>query len=152
MGGASSREARQLDQAILVSICMSRMMTRVDQMWSGYSDISRHWARRWVCDGLEQILPSEILRRNIHRARWEPYPFWYMRICFEAKSICKHLEEMCLPLPTMVDHECPICLDDDTGGVWVQLPCGHCFHASCIASWLHSECPMCRRWAGSNKT
>lgn len=41
--------------------------------------------------------------------------------------------------------ECVICLGDGKGR-WRVLPCGHRFHARCLARWLEREvvCPVCR--------
>ncbi|CAK9321353.1 unnamed protein product [Citrullus colocynthis] len=45
--------------------------------------------------------------------------------------------------------ECAICLAEFTEGEEIrQLPqCGHCFHVSCVDTWLgsHSSCPSCRQ-------
>ena len=51
-----------------------------------------------------------------------------------------------LPLFTVVNEECCICLDNDTIQIWGLLPCGHKFHNSCISRWLaaHPTCPVCR--------
>ena len=43
---------------------------------------------------------------------------------------------------------CPVCLDEFEGGENLnELPCGHCFHMSCVQPWLlnrSSECPICK--------
>ena len=51
-----------------------------------------------------------------------------------------------LPLLTVSNEECCICLDNDNIQIWVLLPCGHKFHNSCISRWLvaHHTCPVCR--------
>lgn len=45
--------------------------------------------------------------------------------------------------------ECAICLAEFMEGEEIrQLPqCGHCFHVSCVDTWLgsHSSCPSCRQ-------
>lgn len=45
--------------------------------------------------------------------------------------------------------ECAICLAEFLDGEEIrQLPqCGHCFHVSCVDTWLssHSSCPSCRQ-------
>mmetsp|Transcript_18356 Transcript_18356/g.52445 ORF Transcript_18356/g.52445 Transcript_18356/m.52445 type:complete len:582 (+) Transcript_18356:294-2039(+) len=45
-------------------------------------------------------------------------------------------------------HECSICLDEFEDGVRIRkLPCGHVFHANCIARWLierSATCPLCK--------
>ena len=52
--------------------------------------------------------------------------------------------------PTCDLHDdCVICMSDIARSSTrdaVQLPCGHCFHGDCIASWLRlrSTCPTCR--------
>jgi Ring finger domain len=41
---------------------------------------------------------------------------------------------------------CSICLGEyEDGEALVQLPCGHLYHDSCIASWTasHTKCPLC---------
>lgn len=46
------------------------------------------------------------------------------------------------------DCACAVCLDTmDTKRRQQELPCGHKFHAGCIAQWLRlrGDCPMCRR-------
>ncbi|CAK4708812.1 hypothetical protein LEN26_010770 [Aphanomyces euteiches] len=46
-----------------------------------------------------------------------------------------------------VREDCVICLHGMTRETTnVVLPCGHVFHSSCIAGWLHirNECPHCR--------
>jgi hypothetical protein len=47
---------------------------------------------------------------------------------------------------------CPICMDSltliDEGIKVCQLPCGHCFHESCIKTWLTERreiCPVCKK-------
>lgn len=41
--------------------------------------------------------------------------------------------------------ECPICLDAMIEKTY--LPCGHCFHKSCVTQWItyDASCPVCRR-------
>ena len=42
---------------------------------------------------------------------------------------------------------CSICIDNfEDNDKLITLPCGHCFHAECIKSWLQLEvfCPNCR--------
>merc|ERR1711972_220475 len=46
---------------------------------------------------------------------------------------------------------CAICLEDMGPGQRIaRLPCRHCFHFSCIRSWLPASltCPLCKRPAG----
>ena len=47
-----------------------------------------------------------------------------------------------------LDDECAICLDEFTEGMQLRkLPCGHVFHATCVARWLierHAVCPLCK--------
>ena len=41
---------------------------------------------------------------------------------------------------------CPICYEKITHGSSETTKCNHCFHASCLNTWLVSShtCPMCR--------
>ncbi|KAJ8317391.1 hypothetical protein KUTeg_005295 [Tegillarca granosa] len=45
-------------------------------------------------------------------------------------------------------NQCVICLDNYRNGVVILgLPCGHCFHKSCVVLWLvrgNHYCPVCR--------
>lgn len=47
-----------------------------------------------------------------------------------------------------LDEECAICLDDFEENTRLRrLPCGHVFHATCIARWLierSAVCPLCK--------
>jgi hypothetical protein len=43
------------------------------------------------------------------------------------------------------DKECSICFEINKDSV--KLPCGHCFHETCISKWLLEKsvhCPMCK--------
>ena len=43
--------------------------------------------------------------------------------------------------------ECGICREQPTAGsIFVQMPCGHAYHSSCLNPWLrkHCTCPTCR--------
>lgn len=44
------------------------------------------------------------------------------------------------------DKICTICLDELNIDKCQALPCAHCFHENCVASWLkkHSTCPICK--------
>lgn len=48
------------------------------------------------------------------------------------------------------EAECSICLEllfeENKGMLVKEMPCGHCYHASCIERWLqmHGTCPFCR--------
>eukprot|EP00941_MAST-03F_sp_MAST-3F-sp1_P003437 g3437.t1 len=66
------------------------------------------------------------------------------------------------------DLECSVCLEMIVGNTLdeskkkeidadkrgVQLPCGHCFHAKCIHTWLswRNSCPVCRENMKNDKT
>lgn len=54
----------------------------------------------------------------------------------------------CRPVQTPLNHPCPVCLDTAMDGDWIQTPCGHQFHASCINAWTKqipvATCPLCR--------
>lgn len=45
---------------------------------------------------------------------------------------------------------CTVCIESlglgDQGSEQQEVPCGHVYHATCIASWLsrHNSCPLCR--------
>ncbi|RCV20151.1 hypothetical protein SETIT_4G033300v2 [Setaria italica] len=52
------------------------------------------------------------------------------------------------------DDCCPVCLQDGAapGAAWTRVaPCGHRFHAACVAQWLRVKlsCPVCRRPAAA---
>jgi hypothetical protein len=53
-----------------------------------------------------------------------------------------------MPTVTTTDHHvCSVCVErfrSAEGGK--QVPCGHVYHATCIASWLshNNSCPLCR--------
>lgn len=43
--------------------------------------------------------------------------------------------------------ECPICIQILEAGESYELPCGHCFHGGCAATWFRTRaptCPVCR--------
>jgi Ring finger domain len=49
--------------------------------------------------------------------------------------------------------QCAICRDKMKEAT--KLPCGHCFHLSCLHSWIHhrpfqATCPTCRSTIGSS--
>ena len=50
---------------------------------------------------------------------------------------------------------CSVCLEAyDDGAELRELPCGHAFHAACIAQWLEQSaiCPVCRTLPFSDDT
>ena len=62
------------------------------------------------------------------------------------------VEAMLQEAPQMegVADACPVCLDDMASqGSVNRLPCGHCFHRSCISKWLvkafSPTCPSCKK-------
>lgn len=69
--------------------------------------------------------------------------------CFNLRPI-RRREQASLRFPvifiTNKAEECCICLDMDNTSEWSILPCGHKFHSSCVATWIHSNqtCPVCR--------
>lgn len=43
---------------------------------------------------------------------------------------------------------CIVCLSEySPGDVLTRLPCGHCYHQSCVTQWLqrHQDCPLCKQ-------
>ncbi|XP_021895870.1 E3 ubiquitin-protein ligase CIP8-like [Carica papaya] len=55
-------------------------------------------------------------------------------------------------LPTVYEISsggaCTVCMERVDSGVSAKkIPCGHVYHASCIATWLShcNSCPLCRR-------
>lgn len=47
-----------------------------------------------------------------------------------------------------VEYSCMVCMESfHYSGGGEQIPCGHVYHASCIAAWLSicDSCPLCRR-------
>lgn len=64
------------------------------------------------------------------------------RECFISIPIPQVLK----PVQPDQAYQCPICLDGGEGK-WVQPPCGHQFHSSCMNTWLrhHTTCPLCRQ-------
>ena len=45
------------------------------------------------------------------------------------------------------DATCSICFEVlENGDEYVPLPCDHCYHASCLATWLKVKkvCPVCK--------
>lgn len=64
-----------------------------------------------------------------------------------SKEIVKNLKSR---LVTCDDEKCAICLlpnESLNGQKYLQLPCNHEFHDTCILPWLEktNSCPMCRR-------
>jgi E3 ubiquitin-protein ligase RNF181 len=64
-----------------------------------------------------------------------------------SKELVKSLKSR---LVTCDDDKCPICLlpnENLTGQKFLQLPCNHEFHDTCILPWLEktNSCPMCRQ-------
>ncbi|KAG7988868.1 hypothetical protein I3843_03G209600, partial [Carya illinoinensis] len=51
-------------------------------------------------------------------------------------------------MPTVTTTEvCSVCIESFRSGEGgKQVPCGHVYHETCIASWLsrHNSCPLCR--------
>ncbi|KAB1214816.1 E3 ubiquitin-protein ligase RING1-like [Morella rubra] len=58
-------------------------------------------------------------------------------------------KSLVMNLPTVITTDvCSVCIESFRSGEGgKQVPCGHVYHANCIASWLssHSSCPVCRR-------
>ncbi|GMY36103.1 E3 ubiquitin-protein ligase RNF181-like [Fagus crenata] len=58
------------------------------------------------------------------------------------------IDHMPTVTPTDNDHDvCSVCIQSFRSGEGgKQVPCGHVYHATCIASWLsrHNSCPLCR--------
>lgn len=64
-----------------------------------------------------------------------------------SKELVKNLKSR---LVTVDDEKCAICLlpnDSLDGHKFLQLPCNHEFHDTCILPWLEktNSCPMCRQ-------
>lgn len=65
---------------------------------------------------------------------------------------CKHsISPLHETLDTLALEEggsqCVICLSDyEKGEVILELPCGHCYHMTCVALWLVKKaiCPICK--------
>eukprot|EP00435_Cladocopium_sp_Y103_P009114 s3019_g2.t1 len=79
-----------------------------------------------------------VLLRRHHRSE---------RLRFRVAKVEAMLKET--PMEGVADA-CPVCLDDmDSHGSVTQLPCGHCFHRSCISKWLvkafSPTCPSCKK-------
>ncbi|KAE7998669.1 hypothetical protein FH972_003188 [Carpinus fangiana] len=54
---------------------------------------------------------------------------------------------MNMPTVAATDHVCSVCVESFRSGEGgKQVPCGHVYHAACIASWLshNNSCPLCR--------
>ena len=64
------------------------------------------------------------------------------RVLRELKECCLNLEDI-----NNGNKTCSICFEEQhVGDLASRLPCGHCFHKSCVWPWLqkHCTCPVCR--------
>jgi len=63
--------------------------------------------------------------------------------------VLRRLKESCLNMEDINNGNktCSICFEEQhVGDLAIRLPCGHCFHKSCVWPWLqkHCTCPVCR--------
>ncbi len=65
---------------------------------------------------------------------------------FKNNQILKPKKEIKRNIP-FVDEECSICLQNELGTEWGELPCRHKFHYECINDWMKigNICPICRQ-------
>lgn len=65
---------------------------------------------------------------------------------FKNNQILKPKKEIKRNIP-FVDEECSICLQNELGTEWAELPCKHKFHYECINCWINigNICPICRQ-------
>ncbi|XP_024007939.1 E3 ubiquitin-protein ligase CIP8-like [Eutrema salsugineum] len=62
-----------------------------------------------------------------------------------AKSAIEALETF--EVASSSQGDCAVCTDAMVmGEIGKKLPCGHCYHESCILQWLRTRnsCPLCR--------
>ncbi|GAB4852653.1 hypothetical protein Ancab_016868 [Ancistrocladus abbreviatus] len=67
----------------------------------------------------------------------------------DVSAVASDSSAALLDMPTVSasDDVCSVCMDDfRPDNVGKRVPCGHVYHAPCIADWIysHNSCPLCR--------